>query len=231
MRLHSRQFEKALRRAVLRTVRASPQLKREFRIANKKRKHYSLGIVARPALCLLLAMLVWRIGGQGQPIQSALAIMALWTFGLLFFQAGRLLTCLFSSPDLPALSVLPIEGQTVFRWEFQKFLRSSIWVFADVLLGCAALALLHDFSFAKWLAIFPIALLAWLQYRLWFGNGGAREVAALEQQVAQQKRQNAGLRERNAALAAEVADLTSGEAAIEARARGALGMIKPGDTG
>jgi cell division protein FtsB len=75
-----------------------------------------------------------------------------------------------------------------------------------------------------------IVLLAWLQYRLWFGNGGAREVAALEQQVAQQKRQNAGLRERNAALAAEVADLKSGEAAIEERARSELGMIKPGET-
>ncbi len=75
-----------------------------------------------------------------------------------------------------------------------------------------------------------IALLAWLQYRLWFGNGGAREVAALEQQVAQQKRQNTGLRERNAALAAEVADLKSGEAAIEERARSELGMIKPGET-
>ena len=75
-----------------------------------------------------------------------------------------------------------------------------------------------------------IALLAWLQYRLWFGNGGAREVAALETQVVQQKRQNAGLGERNAALAAEVADLKSGEAAIEERARSELGMIKPGET-
>jgi len=75
-----------------------------------------------------------------------------------------------------------------------------------------------------------IALLAWLQYRLWFGNGGAREVAALEAQVAQQARQNEGLRERNEALAAEVADLKSGEAAIEERARSELGMIKPGET-
>lgn len=75
-----------------------------------------------------------------------------------------------------------------------------------------------------------VALLAWLQYRLWFGNGGANEVSALEQQVAQQARQNTGLVERNAALAAEVADLKSGEAAIEERARSELGMIKPGET-
>jgi cell division protein FtsB len=73
-------------------------------------------------------------------------------------------------------------------------------------------------------------LLGWLQYRLWYGSGGAHEVAALEQQVAQQARQNAGLQARNDALAAEVADLKSGEAAIEERARGELGMIRPGET-
>ena len=75
-----------------------------------------------------------------------------------------------------------------------------------------------------------VALLAWLQYRLWFGSGGNREVAALQAQVEAQARQNDGLRDRNAALAAEVADLKSGEAAIEERARAELGMIRPGET-
>lgn len=77
-----------------------------------------------------------------------------------------------------------------------------------------------------------VLLLGWLQYRLWFGTGGAGEVAQLEGQVAQQAHQNDGLRERNAALAAEVADLKSptGEAAVEERARSELGMIRPGET-
>ena len=77
-----------------------------------------------------------------------------------------------------------------------------------------------------------VLLLGWLQYRLWFGTGGAGEVAQLEDQVQQQARQNEGLRERNAALAAEVADLKSptGEAAVEERARSELGMIRPGET-
>lgn len=75
-----------------------------------------------------------------------------------------------------------------------------------------------------------VALLAWLQYRLWFGSGGNNEVADLQAQVEQQARQNDGLRDRNAALAAEVADLKSGEAAIEERARAELGMIRPGET-
>ena len=75
-----------------------------------------------------------------------------------------------------------------------------------------------------------LALLAWLQYRLWFGNGGQHDVAALQAQVSQQARDNVGLKQRNDALAAEVEDLKSGEAAVEERARSELGMIKPGET-
>ena len=71
-----------------------------------------------------------------------------------------------------------------------------------------------------------IALLAWLQYRLWFGHGGAGEVQQLSAQVDKQKRDNAGLHQRNAEVAAEVEDLKSGEAAVEERARSELGMIK-----
>lgn len=80
------------------------------------------------------------------------------------------------------------------------------------------------------LLLMLVVLLAWLQYRLWFGNGGNREVAALEQQVQRQQRDNRGLKQRNDALAAEVEDLKSGEAAVEERARSELGMIKPGET-
>lgn len=74
------------------------------------------------------------------------------------------------------------------------------------------------------------ALLVFLQYRLWFGAGGYRSVEVLDLQVQSQVRENAGLRERNDALAAEVQNLKSGEAAVEERARSELGMIRPGET-
>lgn len=73
-------------------------------------------------------------------------------------------------------------------------------------------------------------LLAGLQYTLWLGSGGEREVADLRQQVATQQAENLRLQERNGALAAEVEDLKSGEAAVEERARSELGMVKPGET-
>ena len=74
-----------------------------------------------------------------------------------------------------------------------------------------------------------VLLLGWLQYRLWCGIGSAGEVAALEAQVEHQGRENGGLKERNAALAAEVRDLKEGVAAVEERARSELGMIRPGE--
>jgi cell division protein FtsB len=73
-------------------------------------------------------------------------------------------------------------------------------------------------------------LLAFLQYRLWLGAGGEREVAALREQVARQQAENLRLQQRNEALKAEVEDLKSGEAAVEERARSELGMVRPGET-
>lgn len=75
-----------------------------------------------------------------------------------------------------------------------------------------------------------VALLVFLQDRLWDGEGGRDSVAALEQRVQQQARENEGLQQRNDALSAEVEDLKSGEAAVEDRARSELGMIRPGET-
>lgn len=72
-------------------------------------------------------------------------------------------------------------------------------------------------------------LLAGLQVKLWRGEGGREAVDVLTRQVDELAHENGGLRQRNAALAAEVQDLKSGEAAVEDRARSELGMIRPGE--
>ncbi|MFS8138635.1 MAG: cell division protein FtsB [Thermomonas sp.] len=74
------------------------------------------------------------------------------------------------------------------------------------------------------------ALLAGLQYTMWFGTGGSDEVAELTAQVEHQRAENLQLQQRNEALVAEVDDLKSGGAAVEERARSELGMVKPGET-
>ena len=75
-----------------------------------------------------------------------------------------------------------------------------------------------------------IVLLLILQYKLWFVDGNMREVWQLQSAIEEQKKENEKLRERNAALEAEVQDLKQGLEAIEERARSELGMIKKGET-
>jgi len=72
-------------------------------------------------------------------------------------------------------------------------------------------------------------LLVLLQLKLWFGDGSMMEMWRLEKAIAAQTDENAQLRERNQALAAEVLDLKQGVEAIEERARSELGMIKQGE--
>ncbi|GGX86940.1 cell division protein FtsB [Litchfieldella qijiaojingensis] len=78
----------------------------------------------------------------------------------------------------------------------------------------------------KWLAIVLIALFALLQYRLWFGEGGLRELMQIRARADALEEENRPLRARNQRLAAEVVDLKTGLDAIEERARSDIGMVR-----
>lgn len=80
----------------------------------------------------------------------------------------------------------------------------------------------------RWLLLLLLALLVALQYQLWFRTG-MNDVWVLEKSLEVQRAENAELRKRNEALAAEVEDLKTGRDAIEERARSELGMIKSGE--
>jgi cell division protein FtsB len=82
----------------------------------------------------------------------------------------------------------------------------------------------------KVLAAALVMLLALLQYRLWLGEGGMREVRRLRAEIQSQKDDNQQLKERNRTLSAEVLDLKKGTVAIEERARTDLGMVGKGET-
>lgn len=75
------------------------------------------------------------------------------------------------------------------------------------------------------LALLLLVLLA-LQFKMWFGEGGLRDVQRLAQRVEEQAQENEVLAQRNRELQAEVEDLRQGLEAIEERARSELGLIK-----
>ena len=73
-------------------------------------------------------------------------------------------------------------------------------------------------------------LIGLLQYRLWYGNGGIKEIKAYQQELVELNKQVIEKKERNDALYAEVEDLRKGKEAIEERARYEVGMMKEGET-
>ncbi len=75
-----------------------------------------------------------------------------------------------------------------------------------------------------------IALLIFLQYRLWFESGGILDMMRLKKELARQEQENDKLKKRNDALLAQVTRLQKDKNAVESRARHELGMIKKGET-
>ena len=73
-------------------------------------------------------------------------------------------------------------------------------------------------------------MIAVLQFQLWIGDDSVRSLNLLEGQVAEQKRINMSLEDRNKKLEIEIVDLKTGVEAIEERARSELGMIEQGET-
>jgi cell division protein FtsB len=71
-----------------------------------------------------------------------------------------------------------------------------------------------------------IVILILLQLKMWFGEGGFRDVQRLQQRVEEQALENEALAQRNRQLQADVEDLREGLEAVEERARSELGMIK-----
>jgi cell division protein FtsB len=71
-----------------------------------------------------------------------------------------------------------------------------------------------------------VVVIVLLQLKMWFGEGGYRDVQRLAVRVEEQARENEILAQRNRELQAEVEDLRQGLHAIEERARSELGMVK-----
>ena len=77
----------------------------------------------------------------------------------------------------------------------------------------------------RWLLVLLGTVAVLLQAQLWLSDGGYRKTMKLRAAVADQSLMNQQLRDRNAALDAEVVNLKQGLEAAEERARTDLGMI------
>ncbi|MEJ8812386.1 MULTISPECIES: cell division protein FtsB [Variovorax] len=77
--------------------------------------------------------------------------------------------------------------------------------------------------------IILVLLLLIIQWQLWTGRGSVRDVAQLQEKLADQKQANARAALANERLESEVNDLKEGLEMVEERARQELGMVKPNE--
>lgn len=85
-------------------------------------------------------------------------------------------------------------------------------------------------TFRRGLIVVLVLTIAWLQVRIWVGQGSLAEVSTLKARVKREQVANEVKAQRNKVLRAEVVDLKNGLAAIEEKARSELGLVKQGET-
>ena len=73
-------------------------------------------------------------------------------------------------------------------------------------------------------------MLLGLQYKLWLGGDSLPKWFQAEKKRSQRANENEHLAVRNRVLEADIAELKTGDQALEARARYELGMIKDDET-
>ena len=161
MRLHSPAFEKKLRQRVKQTIRHSPTLKKEFKQANRSARQIKSGQFVRPAYGLIPAFMVWFAVTATGHLATGLAFINLWLLGNLCFYTVAAWTRLYHSKDLAALTLLPISQTRLFRWQWQKCFRYSLFLLSDLLISLGVLAYYFSFTPIQWLAASLVATLAW----------------------------------------------------------------------
>lgn len=81
-----------------------------------------------------------------------------------------------------------------------------------------------------WLLLILLAVIAALQYRLWFAEGGLSDNRQLKNRLDAQQTVNAKISASNQLLADEITALKTGSDEIESRARQNLGLVKKDET-
>ena len=162
MKFHLPQFERELKRLVKSTIRNSPELKREHRRVKRFRRNLNLTWLWRLAISCILGFTVWAAQRQTGHLTTALAGVGVYLLAGLCFRTQSLWTILYKSPYLPALMILPVEIEKIFRWQFQRFLWESLFLQVDLLAMLGTLAWLNDFSYWQWGAMFLLAGVTWL---------------------------------------------------------------------
>lgn len=78
----------------------------------------------------------------------------------------------------------------------------------------------------RWMVLLLTVVFLFLQYHLWFDEGGILSMWKMKHKVASQQAKVLAVHKKNELLAANIRDLKKGDKLIQAHARSDLGMVK-----
>lgn len=155
-------LERSLRRRIRGELRASKPLWREYKNHKKARPRvYRGGWVLRllvPFAGLALGLDARRPG----MFLLLLGISALYAAGSAFLRASNLIRGLWASQDLMVLSQYPLPDQELFRLQWKKFIRSSLWILYTFALFYASMAVSKRESPVAIAAALVLGILQWV---------------------------------------------------------------------
>ncbi len=159
MKLYSRRFVRLLRRHVRSELRGSQKLWKEY----KRRRE---GPWRRPVenilgLPLLLGMFYVLLSWLKPRPDLLLALLALYATGTPFLRLASLRAGLSTSFERALLYSLPVSDGDFFQFAWNRFLRSSLWVFGAGVAAYGYVALMAEAQGSAGLVIFGAAVLQW----------------------------------------------------------------------
>ncbi len=163
MKLYSPEFERNLRRGAKAAIRASPELRKEYRRVRRAPRGSWRPPLYRGFVTLIILAGVLFLHDGGHPLATALAWITYCAATSVFYHA-RFLESAFKSQnrDVFPLRLLPISEEAIFRFQWSKIIPWKIKPSFDILAAFAVIAACLHFPWLQWLVLPFLAVLVWL---------------------------------------------------------------------
>jgi hypothetical protein len=163
MKLYRREFVRDLRRQAKREVRSRPEWRREARrLPGRWNRHRGLD-----GLRWILPLLWLGLTALPLPGHVLWGMLIFWGCLMTFNRAGQFQLYCTHYHEIRALVQYPVTTREVWAYVAARIFRTSCWWLADLLVVLLFYAYLKHAPLVVWLAVAPLAVLAWAS--VWAG--------------------------------------------------------------
>lgn len=137
------EFERKIRSLHRAELQAAPELRKEFKRQRKSRSSVLNSFLRRSALPLFWSILFYRLLVHQKSLELPAAVISLWAAGAALSWGHHWFQQFYASEDLVVLNLLPLTDRQIFRFQLERYSRSALWIFWELLLAYLVFGLLE----------------------------------------------------------------------------------------